>query len=146
MRTREHLVLARGDRGWLPRGALAGGVVMIVAVLPAVALVTAVVGDAGPGWAEQRTFTGVAFTALWALAAAGAGAIGAWQAAEGGAPSRAAARLAGALGPALLILVVSVASLGGDGASSAAIVAQAVVEIAAAVAGATALARRLESG
>ena len=63
-----------------------------------------------------------------------------------GAPHIAAARFAGAFGPVLLIVLVSVAALGGDGASPATIVVEAIVEGAAAVAGADALARRLEAG
>jgi hypothetical protein len=85
-------------------------------------------------------------TVLWCVAAGGAGAVGAWQAAEGGAPDHAAARLAGALGPAALIVVVSVGALGGDGAPPGVVAIEALVEVAAAVAGAAALARRLEPG
>ena len=43
-------------------------------------------------------------------------------------------------------MLVSVAALGGDGASPATIVVEAIVEVAAAVVGADALARRLEAG
>jgi hypothetical protein len=107
--------------------------------------VTAFIGDAGQGWAERGTLTAVLFTALWAVNAAGASAIGAWQAAESGAPHTAAARFAGAFGPAALIVLVSVFALGGDSASPVTIVVEAIVEVAAAVAGADALARRLES-
>ena len=46
----------------------------------------------------------------------------------------------------MLIVVVSLASLGGSGASSAAIVTEAIVEVAAAVVGARVLAERLETG
>jgi hypothetical protein len=135
-----------GDRRWLPRGIGAGAGAMVVGVLVALFFVTAFIGDAGQGWAEQGTLTAVLFTGLWSVAAAAAGAVGAWQAAEGGAPHSAAARFAGALGPVVLIVIVSVAALGGDGASSVGIVAEGVVEAAAAVAGADALARRLEAG
>ena len=135
-----------GDRRWLVRGIGAGAGAMVLAVVVAMVFITAVIGDAGQGWAEQHTLTAVLFTALWSVAAATAGAIGAWQAAESGAPHVAAARFAGALGPVVLVVLVSAAALGGDGASSAAVVAEGVVEAAAAVAGADALARRLEAG
>ena len=135
-----------GDRRWLARGIGTGAVAMIAAVLVAMFFVTAVIGDAGQGWAERGTLTAILFTALWAVNAAAAGAVGVWQAAEGGAPHTAAARFAGAFGPVALIVLVSVASLGGGGASPAATVVEAIVEVAAAVAGADALARRLEAG
>jgi hypothetical protein len=134
------------DRRWLLRGVGAGAGAMILGVLVALFFVTAFIGDAGQGWAEQGTLTAVLFTALWCVAAAAAGAIGAWQAAESGAPHSAAARFAGALGPVVLVVLVTAAGLGGDGASSVAVVAEGVVEAAAAVAGADALARRLEAG
>jgi hypothetical protein len=135
-----------GDRRWLARGIATGAVAMIAAVLVAMFFVTAFIGDAGQGWAERGTLTAALFTALWAVNAAGAGAIGAWQAAESGAPHTAAARFAGAFGPVALIVLVSVASLGGDGASPLTVVVEGIVEVAAAVAGADALARRLEAG
>jgi len=135
-----------GDRGFLVRGAAAGAGAMLVAVVLALMFVVAFSGDAGPGWADHHTLTGVLLTALWCAAAGGAGAVGAWQAAEGGAPDHAAARLAGALGPVALIVVVSVAALGGDGAPPGVVVIEGLVEVAAAVAGAAALARRLEPG
>jgi hypothetical protein len=134
------------DGHWLLRGIGAGAGAMILGVLGALFFVTAFIGDAGQGWAERGTLTAVLFTALWSVAAAAAGAIGAWQAAESGAPHASAARFAGALGPVVLIVLVSAASLGGDGASGMAVVAEGVVEVAAAVAGADALARRLEAG
>src|SRR5919198_275730 len=86
---------------------------MLVAVLLAVAIVAAVIGDAGAEWGDRQTLTAVVFTALWCLAAGVAAAIGAWQAAEGGAPDHASVRLAGALGPAALIVVASVSAGGG---------------------------------
>ena len=135
-----------GDRRWLARGIATGAVAMIAAVLVAMFFVTAFIGDAGQGWAERGTLTAALFTALWAVNAAGAGAIGAWQAAESGAPHTAAARFAGAFGPVALIVLVSVASLGGDGASPLTVVVEGIVEVAAAVAGADALARRLAAG
>ena len=135
-----------GERRFLVRGAAAGAGAMLVVVVFALMFVLAFSGDPGPGWADRHTVTGVLLTALWCAAAGGAGAVGAWQAAEGGAPDNAAARLAGAIGPAALIVVVSVASLGGDGAPPAVVVIEALVEVAAAVAGAAALARRLEPG
>ena len=135
-----------GDRRWLLRGLGAGAGAMVLFVLVAMVFITAVIDDAGQGWAEQGTLTAVLFTALWSVAAATAGAIGAWQAAERGAPHSAAARFAGALGPVVLVVLVSAAALGGDGASSVAVVAEGVLEAAAAVAGADALARRLEAG
>jgi hypothetical protein len=135
-----------GDRRWLVRGIGAGAVSMIAAVIVAMFFITAFIGDAGQGWAERGTLTAVLFTALWAVNAAGAGAIGAWQAAESGAPHTAAARFAGAFGPVVLIVLVTLASLGGDGASPVAFVVEGLVEVAAAVAGADALARRLEAG
>lgn len=135
-----------GDRRWLIRGIGAGAGAMIAAVLVALVFISAVIGDAGQGWAERGTLTAVLFTALWAVNAAGAGALGAWQAAEGGAPHTAAARFAGAFGPVALIVLVSAASLGGDGASVATIVVEGIAEAGAAVLGADALARRLEAG
>jgi hypothetical protein len=135
-----------GDARFFVRGAAAGAGAMIVAVVFALVFVVALAGDPGPHWADRHTVTGVLLTALWCVAAAGAGAVGAWQAAEGGAPDHGAARLAGALGPAALIVVVSLTALGGEGASSAVVVVEGLVEIAAAVAGAAALARRLEPG
>ena len=135
-----------GDRRWLVRGIGAGAGAMLAAVVVAMVFITAVIGDAGQGWAERGTLTAVLFTGLWSAAAAAAGAVGAWQAAESRAPHVAAARLAGALGPGILIVLVSVAALGSDGASPAAIVVEGIVEVAAAVAGADGLARRLEAG
>ncbi len=135
-----------GDRRWLARGIAVGTVAMIAAVLVAMFFITAFIGDAGQGWAERGTLTAVLFTALWAVNAAGAGAIGAWQAAESGAPHAAAARFAGAFGPAALITLVTLASLGGNGASPVTVLLEGIVEVAAAVAGADALARRLEAG
>jgi hypothetical protein len=140
------LVGHAGDRRWLARGIGAGIGAMILGVLVALLFITAVIGDAGQGWAERGTLTAVLFTSLWSVAAAAAGAIGAWQAAESGAPSTAAARVVGALGPVLVIVLVSVAALGGDDPSAGAVVLEGVVEVAAAVAGADALARRLEAG
>ena len=137
---------ATRDWRWLVRGAGAGAGAMLVAVLLAVAIVAAVIGDAGAEWGDRQTLTAVVFTALWCLAAGVAAAIGAWQAAEGGAPDHASVRLAGALGPVALIVLVSVAALGGDGASSLAVVVEGLVEVVAAIVGADALARRLESG
>ena len=139
-------VSVAGDRRFLRRGIAAGAGAMLVAVVVALMFVVALSGDPGPGWADRHMVTGVLLTALWCVAAAGAGAVGAWQAAEGGAPDQAAARLAGALGPCALIVVVSLAALGGDGAPSAVVVVEGLVELAAAVAGAAALARRLEPG
>jgi hypothetical protein len=132
------------DKRYLLRGAAAGASAMLVVVVVALIFVLALSGDPGPSWADRRTVTGVLLTALWCLAAAGAGAVGAWQAAEGGAPDPAAARLAGALGPTALIVVASVSAVGG--ASAAVVAIEALVEVAAAVAGAAALARRLEPG
>jgi hypothetical protein len=140
------LLGADRDRRWLVRGAAAGAGAMLGGVIVAVGFVAAVVGNAGPGWDNRLALTGVLFTVLWCAAAAGAGAVGAWQAAEGGAPHPAAARLAGAIGPVVLIVLASVSALGGDGASSGAVVVEAVVEVAAAILGAGALARRLETG
>ena len=134
------------ERRFLVRGVAAGAGAMLVAVVFALMFVLAFAGDPGPGWADRHAVTGVLLTALWCAAAGGAGAVGAWQAAEGGAPDHAAARVAGAVGPAALIVVVSVASRGGDGAPLAVVVIEALVEVAAAVAGAAALARRLEPG
>jgi hypothetical protein len=135
---------ATGDRRFLLCGAAAGAGAMVVAVVLALMFVVAFSGDPGPGWADRHTVTGVLLTALWCVAAAGAGAVGAWQAAEGGAPDHAAARLAGALGPAVLIVVASISAIGG--ASAAVVAIEALVEVAAAIAGATALARQLEPG
>lgn len=130
------------DRRFIVRGVAAGAGAMLVAVVVLLTFVIAVSGDPGPGWADRHTVTGVLLTALWCLAAAGAGAVGAWQAAEGGAPDHATARLAGALGPAVLVVLASVSTIGG--APAAVIAIEALVEVAAAVAGAAVLARRLE--
>ena len=133
-----------GERAFLVRGAAAGAAAMLVGVVVALMFVLALSGDPGPGWADRHTITGVLLTALWSLAAAGAGAVGAWQAAEGGAPDHAAARLAGALGPTALIVLASVTA--GGGAPAGVVAIEALVEVASAVAGAAALARRLEPG
>jgi hypothetical protein len=113
-------------------------------------LAVAFVGVASSGadttWADRREMTAILFTAFWAVAAAGAAAVGAWQSAEHDAPDHAAVRLAGALGPTAIIVLASLWAVGGDDVSLAAIVVEAVVEIGAAVAGAAALARRLEPG
>jgi hypothetical protein len=130
------------ERAFLVRGAAAGAGAMLVAVVIGLAFVVALSGDPGPGWADRHALTGVLLTALWCLAAAGAGAVGAWQAAAGGAPDHAAARRAGALGPAVLIVLASLSTIGG--APAAVVAIEALVELAAAVAGAAALARRLE--
>jgi peptidoglycan/LPS O-acetylase OafA/YrhL len=135
-----------GGRRWLLRGAAAGAGAMIVAVVVVMAVVAVAVSDAGPQWADRQTLTAVLFTLLWSLAAGVAGAVGAWQAAEADAPDHAAARLAGALGPIVLIVLVSIASLGGDGPSAVVVAIEALVESAAAVVGAAALARQLEGG
>jgi hypothetical protein len=135
---------ATGDWRFLVRGAAAGAGAMVVAVVLALIFVLALSGDPGPGWADRHTLTGVLTTALWCAAAAGAGAVGAWQAAEGGAPDHAAARLAGALGPVALVVVATLSGLGND--SPGVVVIEGLVEVAAAVAGASALTRRLESG
>ena len=132
-----------GGRAFLLRGAAAGAAAMLVVVV-ALMFVLALSGDPGPGWADRHTLTGVLLTALWSVAAAGAGAVGAWQAAEGGAPDHAAARLAGALGPTALIVLASATAAGGVPVGVVAI--EALVEVASAVAGAAALARRLEPG
>jgi hypothetical protein len=133
-----------GERSFLVRGVAAGAGAMLVAVVVLLMFAIAFSGDPGPGWADRHALAGVLLTALWCLAAAGAAAVGAWQAAVGGAPDHATARLAGALGPAALVVVASVSAVGG--ASPAVVVVEAVVEVAAAVAGATLLARRLEPG
>lgn len=137
---------AASDRRWLARGIAAGSAAMVAAVVAALVFIAAVIGDAGQGWAERGTLTAILFTALWCVAAGAAGAVGAWQAAEGRAPHAGAARFAGALGPVVLIVLVSVAALGGDDVSGVAVVAEGIVEAAAAVVGAGALARRLETG
>ena len=109
--------------------------------------VTAFIGDAGQGWAERGTLTAVLFTALW-CGRRGRG--GRHRRVAGGrerrAPHRGGALRRRASGPVVLIVLVSLASLGGDGASPATIVVEGIVEVAAAVAGADALARRLEAG
>jgi hypothetical protein len=133
-----------GERAFLVRGVAAGTGAMLVAVVVLLTFVMALSGDPGPGWADRHTVTGVLLTALWCLAAAGAGAVGAWQAAEGGAPDHAAARLAGALGPGALVVLASVSTIGG--APAGVVVIEALVEVAAAVAGAALLAARLEAG
>ena len=137
---------ASRDWRWVARGVAAGAGAMFLAVLVAVAIATAVIGDAGTEWGDRRTLAVVVFTALWCLAAGVAAAVGAWQAAEGGAPDRAGARVAGALGPVLFIVVVSLSALGGGGASGATIAVEAIAEVAAAIVGAGVLAGRLETG
>jgi peptidoglycan/LPS O-acetylase OafA/YrhL len=135
-----------GGRRWLLRGGAAGAGAMILAVVLVMAVVAVLVSDSGSQWGDRQTVTGVLFTLLWSLAAGVAGAVGAWQAAEGDAPDQASARLAGALGPIVLIVIVSLASLGGDGPSVVVVAIEALVESAAAVVGAGALARQLEAG
>jgi peptidoglycan/LPS O-acetylase OafA/YrhL len=137
---------ADGGRRWLLRGAAAGAGAMIATVLVVMAIVAALVSDAGTQWGDRQTLTGIVFTALWCVAAGIAGAVGAWQAAEGDAPDAASARLAGALGPVVLIVLITLAALGGEGPSPAVAVIEALVEAAGAVVGASALARRLEPG
>ena len=110
------------------------------------AVVAVLVADAGSQWGDRQTSTAVLFTLLWSLSAGVAGAVGAWQAAEADAPDQASARLAGALGPIVLIVLISLASLGGDGPSVVVVAIEALVESAAAVVGAAALARQLEAG
>ena len=75
------------DRRWLLRGVVAGAGTFIVAVLVSVTIVTAMIGDAGFGWDGRKALTAMLFTALWCVAAGVAGAIGAWQAAEGARPT-----------------------------------------------------------
>lgn len=136
---------AQTDRRWLLRGAGAGAGAMILAVIVIIALFTAIVGNASPGWSDRQVLVGVISTVTWSLVAARAGAVGAWQAAAGGAPHQAAARLAGALGPVSLIALVSFASLGFDGPGVVVLLIQAVIEGTAAIAGAAALSRRLDA-
>ena len=138
--------LAGHDRRWLVRGAAIGAGAMLVFMLVAIAFAGALSTGADTTWADRREMTAILFTAFWAVAAAGAAAIGAFQAAEHDAPDHASVRLAGALGPVAIIVLASLWGLGGDDASIAAIVIEAVVEIGAAIMGATALARRLEPG
>lgn len=126
------------------RGVGAGAGSMFAAVLLVVIFAAALVGNAG--WGDRAAMTGILLTLVWCLVAAGAAAVGAWQAAEGGAPSPGSALLAGALGPGALVVIVSVAALGADGPSAGVIVVEAVLEVAAAVAGAAVLVRRLEPG
>jgi hypothetical protein len=98
-------------------------------------------------WADRAASTAILFTVFWTLAAAGAAAVGAYQAAEHGAPTHVAVRIAGPAGPALLILAATLWGLGGGGtASPVATLAEGIVELAGAVAGATMLAARLEPG
>ena len=90
--------------------------------------------------------TAILFTLVWCIAVATAAALGAWQAAERGAPGRVAATLAGALGPAVLVILISAWGLGSDTGTPSGIVLEALAEVAAAVAGGAALASRLEPG
>ena len=133
-----------GERSFLVRGVAAGAGAMLVGVVVLLVFVVAFSGDPGPGWADSHALTGVLLTGLWCLAAAGAAAVGAWQAALGGAPDHAAARHAGVAGPVALIVVASLSAVGG--APPAVVVVEGFLEVAAAVAGATLLARRLEPG
>ena len=120
---------------------------MVAAVIVAMVFITALIGDAGQGWAERGTLTAVLFTGLWSRRRgrggrrrrlAGGRAAGRPTSRPRASPARS--------GPCVLIVLVSVAALGGDGASPATIVVEGIVEAAAAVAGADALARRLEAG
>lgn len=133
------------DRRWLLRGAGAGAGVMIVSVLVIVVIAASIIGDGSLAWADQKALVGVVSTVIWSLVAAAAGAVGAWQAAVGGAPHPAAARFAGALGPVSLIAFVSFASLAIDGPGIVMALIQGIVEAGAAVAGAAALSRRLDA-
>lgn len=132
---------------WLLRGIATGAGAMLAGVIVAVAFVGAISGGADAGWADRAESTAILFTLFWALAAAGSAAVGAFQAAERGAPTHGAVRVAGVLGPAIIIVVATVWGLSGGGtASPGAVLAEGVVELAGAVAGAAALARRLEPG
>jgi len=129
----------------LARGTAAGIGAMLASVLAMIGLIAVFIGDASLDWADRKALTAVVFTLLWSALAAGAAAVGAWQAAEGGADHHAAARLAGVLGPALLIALISVAALAAGEPGAAVVLIEAVIEIAAAGAGAFALARRLDA-
>ena len=135
-----------GDRRWLLRGAGIGAGAMLLFMLVAIAFVGVMSSGGDTTWADRREMTAILFTAFWSLAAAGAAAIGAFQAAEHDAADHAAVRLAGALGPAAIVVLASLWALGGDDVSIGAIVIEAVVEIGARDLGAAALARRLEPG
>lgn len=135
---------ATADRRWLLRGAAAGAGAMVLGVIFMMVLIAVIVGDGSVGWADHMVLAGVVVTCLVSLVAAAAGAVGTWQAAAGGAPHQSAARLAGALGPASLIVLVTLAPLDIDGPGVAVRLMEAVVEVAAAIAGAAVLARRLD--
>lgn len=135
-----------GDRRWLVRGAGMGAGAMLLFMVVAIAFVGAMSSGGDTTWADRREMTAIIFTAFWALAAAAAAAIGAYQAAEHDAPDHAAVRLAGALGPVAIIVLASLWALGPGDVAIGAVVIEAVVEIGAAIAGAAALARRLEPG
>jgi hypothetical protein len=124
------------------RGATSAIATALLALVPLVGFVFAVLGDAGPNWsdASPRATSVVALLAVGALAAGAGAAVGAWQAALGGAPTARAAVLAGAGGPALGVVLAAVALPGGV---FGAVVVVMVVG-GASVAGATAIGRRLE--
>jgi hypothetical protein len=135
-----------GDGAWLVRGAAIGAGATVVAILLGTFLVGLLAHDPDPGWGDRQAMTAILLTVVWCIAVATAGALGAWQAAERGAPGRLAATFAGALGPAVLVVLISAWGLGSDTGTPSGIVIEALAEVAAAVARAAALASRLEPG
>lgn len=85
---------------------------------------------------------GVTLAAVVFLGTAAGAAAGAWQAAAGGAPSRASTALAGAAGPALLGSTVSVALSLGESISLGRTILELTMVVAGALAGASLVARR----
>jgi hypothetical protein len=128
------------------RGALAGALATVAAIIVATFFVGLLARDPDPGWGDRKAMTGILFTLVWCVALAAAAAIGAWQAAERDAPGRLAVTLAGAIGPGVLVILISAWGLGSGTGTATGILIEAVVEVGAALAGAAALASRLEPG
>ena len=96
--------------------ALAAG---IVALLLLSVLLSVLVGDAGSDWGDPgpKASLWVGLQLASVLAGSAAGAVGTWQAAEAGAPSKGAAMLAGGAVPAVVLVVLGIVAGGLSGAS-----------------------------
>ena len=136
-----------GDRRWLARGIATGAGAMIAAVLVAMVFITAVIGDAGQGWAERGTLTAVLFTALWAMNAAGAGRHRRVAGGRERRPPHRGRALRRRLRPGRADRARHASPRWAATAPRrVTVLVEGIVEVAAAVAGADALARRLEAG
>lgn len=118
------------------RGLAAGAATFIAAVL---LLTLVAIGALGIGEDASTDGLGAVFAVITAIAAGCAASIGAWQAAAGGARTQRAALGIGIAAPLLVAVPLVAANPGSAGDAALALAATA----AGAVAGATALARRL---